>query len=108
MQPRRQAAAPVCRLPRQVARSLRLYVFERPRWVCGWHRTATFSEAAELRQHFVRGIHLLAFPGLGYPVREAVKDDGITTVRVTDCTPVDSRGDFTCPPRANPTKVLPD
>ena len=32
------------------------------------------------------GINLLAFPGLGYPVSEAVKDGGIHCAR-TDCTP---------------------
>jgi hypothetical protein len=45
------------------------------------------------------GIHLLAFPGLGYPVSEAVKDGGITTVHYR-LHARHSQGDFICPPRA--------
>jgi len=40
------------------------------------------AKFAELRQHFILAIHLLAFPGLGYPVSEAVKDEALVMAPV--------------------------
>jgi hypothetical protein len=104
-QPRRQAAAPVCPLPLQVAEIVRRLTHLSDPGGVRLPRTAIFSWAAkpaELRQHFRSRDSSACFAGIGVSTQRGSEDDGIATVHVPTAQPVDSQGDFHMPAPRKP------